>query len=61
MVSAPMHDRQTDRLILMERLLIVLIIGFAFALGFALYQLDAAAKEISSSLADFAPIGSWPF
>jgi hypothetical protein len=56
-----MHDRQTDRHILMERFLIVLIIGFVFAFGFALYQLDAAAKEISSGLAGFAPIGSWPF
>jgi hypothetical protein len=53
-----MHDRQTDRHTLMERLLIVLIIGFAFALGFALYQLDAAAKDISSSLAAMASIGS---
>ena len=56
-----MHDRQTDRHILMERFLIVLIIGFAFAFGFALYQLNAAAKEISFGLAGFAPIGSWPF
>ncbi len=56
-----MHDRQTDRYALMERLLIVLMIGFAFAFGFALYRLDAAAKDISPGLAGFAPIGSRPF
>ena len=56
-----MHNRQTDQHTRMERLLIVLMIGFAFVFGFALYQLDAAMKNISSSLAGFAPIGSWPF
>jgi hypothetical protein len=56
-----MHDHQAEQYIPMERFLIALMIGVAFALGFALHQLDAAAKDASSSLAAFAPLGGWPF
>lgn len=45
----------------MERFLIILMMGFAFALGFALYELDAVAKNIDSSLAAIATVGGQAF
>ena len=52
-----MCDQQTDQYTIMERFLIILMMGFAFALGFALYELDAVAKNIDSSLAAIATVG----
>ena len=57
MVSKPMFDRRTDQYAIMERFLISLMIGFAFALGYALYELDAVAKNIDSSLSAIVTIG----
>ncbi len=41
-----MHDGSTDQYTIIERCLISLMIGFAFALGYALYELDAVAKNL---------------
>ena len=56
-----MCDPRTDQYTNMERFLISLMIGFAFALGYALYELDAVTKNIDSSLAAIATIGGGAF
>jgi hypothetical protein len=56
-----MPDHPTDQYTPMERFLISLMIGFAFALGYALYELDAVAKNLDSSLAAIATIGGSAF
>ncbi len=56
-----MCDQPTDQYTNMERFLISLMIGFAFALGYALYELDAVSKNLDSSLAAIASIGGWAF
>jgi hypothetical protein len=56
-----MCDQPTDQYTIMERILIGLMIGFAFTLGYALYELDAVAKNLDSSLAAIASIGGWAF
>jgi len=57
----PMDDHETDEYTLLERFLIILMVVFAFALGFALRELDAVARELRSSLAPIASIGEGPF
>jgi hypothetical protein len=53
-----MHDRRIRLRGTIERILIAaLIVGFALAHGFALNELDAAVKGVSSSLATIATIG----
>jgi hypothetical protein len=61
MASKPMDEHPTDQYTIMERFLISLMIGFAFALGYALYELDAVAKNLDSSLAAISTIGGWAF
>jgi hypothetical protein len=56
-----MHDHQTEHYSPMERFSIALMIGFALALGFALYELDAVAESLDSSFAAIARIGGWAF
>jgi hypothetical protein len=56
-----MCDQQTDQYTIMERFLISSMIGFAFALGYALYELDAVAKNLDSSLAAIATVGGSAF
>ena len=56
-----MHDGSTDQYTIIERCLISLMIGFAFALGYALYELDAVAKNLDLSLAAIATIGGSAF
>ena len=56
-----MHDDSTDPYTIVERFLISSMIGFAFALGYALYELDAVAKNIDSSLAAIATVGGSAF
>ena len=52
-----MHDDLPDPYTIVERFLISLMIGFAFALGYALYQLDAVAKNLDTRPAAVATIG----
>jgi hypothetical protein len=61
MGAKPMHDGSPDQYTLIERFLISLMIGFAFVLGYALYELDALAKNLDSSLAAIATIGGSAF
>ena len=52
-----MCDQQADQYTLMERFLISLMIAFAFALGYAMYELDTVVKNLDSSLSAISTIG----
>ena len=56
-----MHDGSSDQYTIVERFLISLMIGFAFALGYALYQLDAVAKNLDTSPAAIVTVGGAAF
>jgi len=53
-----MDDRQRGLRVTVERISIVaLIAGCALAIGFALYEIDAAVKDASSLLGTIATTG----
>ena len=53
-----MDDRQSGLRVTVEHISIaVLMAGFALAIGFALYEIDAVLKDASSFLATIATAG----
>jgi hypothetical protein len=58
MEPSPVDDRQSGLRVTIEHISIAaLIAGLALAIGFALYEIDAAVKDASSLLATIATTG----
>ena len=58
MEPSPLDDGQRGLRVTIEHISIVaLIAGFALAIGFALYEIDAVVKDASSLLATIATTG----